>query len=323
MILGYKNLQIIIHFSKNGKTKLPGFSNETFFAITQILDVIPKLVIDLLCKSNYSFVLTEKFQSDPIERRFSRYRQYHGGSYYISVRQIFDAEKKIKISTLLKHANFNLRSLSELSSPDADSANESPDLLLSHISEDFDFSKINSVTKNLAAFIGGFVANFICKNIKCTYCLNSLHHDTQSFDLDILDCPSNEIFELINIRNRGGLKYPSNFTLFYTLCAFCVYDAFSFIMPLLQSFKNPALQLSRATFMIICISDNLTSIISTLSACETHDNLPISILYHVFSCLLKDYVKTQNQNLKFNKRKDNEQKRDSSLRKSLKLSSEC
>ncbi|QQP35188.1 Putative LOC101234561 [Caligus rogercresseyi] len=45
---------------------------------------------------NFVYVLPSLFQSDPIEKRFGWYRQLSGGNYFISVRQILEAEKKLE-----------------------------------------------------------------------------------------------------------------------------------------------------------------------------------------------------------------------------------
>ena len=48
------------------------------------------------------YLLLGKFQTDPLESRFGRYRQMCGSCYHVSVSQVFDAEKKLKIISLLK-----------------------------------------------------------------------------------------------------------------------------------------------------------------------------------------------------------------------------
>ena len=48
-------------------------------------------------KHDFSYVLPGKFLSDPIEGRFGWYRQIHGGNFYISIRQIMQAEKKFAV----------------------------------------------------------------------------------------------------------------------------------------------------------------------------------------------------------------------------------
>ena len=69
------------------------------------------LIITLRCTANlieellfegYRFVLTAKFQTDPLERRFSRYRQMNGGRFLVGLREVTTTEKIIKITQILK-----------------------------------------------------------------------------------------------------------------------------------------------------------------------------------------------------------------------------
>ncbi|QQP53745.1 Putative LOC101234561, partial [Caligus rogercresseyi] len=58
--------------------------------------------------------------SDPIEKRFGWYRQLSGGNYYISVRQILEAEKKIRVLSLVKFSNMTISNITELMDDDAE-----------------------------------------------------------------------------------------------------------------------------------------------------------------------------------------------------------
>ena len=49
-----------------------------------------------------SKVLLGKFSSDPIEKRFGQFRQLSGANFFISVRQLLDAEKRIRILSLIR-----------------------------------------------------------------------------------------------------------------------------------------------------------------------------------------------------------------------------
>ena len=77
------------------KSKRAGLTPETFLACLQTMKSIPKLADHLQKKHEFSYLLPRKLMSDPIEGRFSWYRQVHGGNFFISVKQLFLAEKKI------------------------------------------------------------------------------------------------------------------------------------------------------------------------------------------------------------------------------------
>ena len=56
-------------------------------------------LIDDLLSEGQQYVLTAKFQSNPIERRFGQYRQISGGSFLISAKDIAILEKMLKVKT--------------------------------------------------------------------------------------------------------------------------------------------------------------------------------------------------------------------------------
>ena len=63
-------------------------STQTSKALISILRSHAALTNDLLSEG-YKFVMTSRFQSDPIERRFSLYRQMSGGRFLVSLREVY------------------------------------------------------------------------------------------------------------------------------------------------------------------------------------------------------------------------------------------
>ena len=53
--------------------------------MVRTLNAQASLIEDLLCEG-YDFVVPRRLQSDPLEKRFSRYRQMSGGCFLISLR---------------------------------------------------------------------------------------------------------------------------------------------------------------------------------------------------------------------------------------------
>ena len=60
------------------------------------------IILLLFIKCGFNYVLLGALQSDPIEEHFGWFRQSHGGNYYISVRQLYDNERKIRAHFLTK-----------------------------------------------------------------------------------------------------------------------------------------------------------------------------------------------------------------------------
>lgn len=76
-------------------------TKETFTDLKHTTNAIMELTSYCINESNMNFILTSKFQTDQLEFRFSQYRQLAGCNYKISVRQIFECEKKIRMMSVL------------------------------------------------------------------------------------------------------------------------------------------------------------------------------------------------------------------------------
>jgi hypothetical protein len=53
----------------------------------------------------FVYILMGKFQTDQLERRFGKYRYLNGSGYECSVRQVLDAEKKVRLRHMLNSSN--------------------------------------------------------------------------------------------------------------------------------------------------------------------------------------------------------------------------
>ena len=76
-------------------------SLSTAKALIRTLRCQASLIEDLL-DDGYDFILTARFQSDPLERRFGQYRQMSGGRFLVGLKDTICSEKKLKIKCLLK-----------------------------------------------------------------------------------------------------------------------------------------------------------------------------------------------------------------------------
>ena len=76
------------------KWKASGTTGLTFIACIQTINALSELVKHLQKKHGFSYILSGKFMSDLIEGRFGWYRQVNESNFYISVKQVLQAEKK-------------------------------------------------------------------------------------------------------------------------------------------------------------------------------------------------------------------------------------
>ena len=70
-------------------------------ALIRTLRCQASLIEDLL-DDEYHFILTARFQSDPLERRFGQYRQMSGGRFLVGLKDTICSENFLKIKCLLK-----------------------------------------------------------------------------------------------------------------------------------------------------------------------------------------------------------------------------
>ena len=76
-------------------------SKQTSNVLVRTLRAQSYLIKELL-DENYCFVLGRRFQSDPLEKRFSQYRQMCGGRFLVSLREVLTSEEILTCRSLLK-----------------------------------------------------------------------------------------------------------------------------------------------------------------------------------------------------------------------------
>ena len=170
-------------------------SAQTSYALRRTLRCQASLIKDLL-HEGYEFVLTVKFQSDPIEKRFGQYRQMSGGRFLISAKDVFCSEKNLKIKSLVREG-FNIDDKVKL---EEDHSSDLQDLLCSlhQAIKDRDSimlaEKSIEISDNIAVYIA-YKAMQYCNGCCQEYLFdqgNSPHHDNYLSKL-----------------SRGGLLVPS------------------------------------------------------------------------------------------------------------------
>ena len=154
------------------------------------------------------YILPGKFQTDHLEARFGRYRQLSGDQYNISIRQVFECEKKLRMLSVLKLSlSINNQSINLMNLPEVN-WNEMTE------EQNLDVYKFNiDVTDNdvhqckevlpIIIYLAGYCCNAVFKKMKCYSC-KSLVSGRDDMLPDI-----NSYFQGIN---RGSLLYPNDVT---------------------------------------------------------------------------------------------------------------
>ena len=71
-------------------------SKQTSDALIRTLKAQSNLVSELHAEE-FTFVISRRFQSDPLEKRFAQYRQMSGGRFLVSLRKVESSEKILLI----------------------------------------------------------------------------------------------------------------------------------------------------------------------------------------------------------------------------------
>ena len=172
-------------------------------------------LIEDLFDDGYDFILTARFQSDPLERHFGQYRQMGGDLFLVGLKDTICSEKILKIKCLLKE-DIDIDEEIKISCPgkmeimklktDIDSLGTSLDTLL-----------LSPDSREVAAYIAGYTAKKYLKKIKSSSCCKM--HTTGSIDME------NPDHEYLIILNRGGLTIPSPNLVNYVRDIFAVLSA--------------------------------------------------------------------------------------------------
>ena len=151
----------------------PAFTltSKTSYTLVLTLRAQSGLIKELLSEG-YDFVMTSRLQSDPIERRFSQYRQMSGGRFLVSLREVTNSERIIRCRSLVK-ADINFWK--------EDLGSDKPSLdfsaLLALLSEheiEIAESTLDSSSEEVSTTIAGYIAKKLAKRSNCDSCKSLL-----------------------------------------------------------------------------------------------------------------------------------------------------
>ena len=172
-------------------------SQQTFQAMVLPLQAQAHLVTDLL-QEGYEFVIPAKFQSDPLEQRFSQYRQMSGRNFLVSLREVLSSENILLWKSLLKKGDGVLEEILEYT-------RNLSEIKIFHES----FLKIfdETVTDNIAlckgseevaVTISGYITKNLFNRLKSELCISFMVENFSTVPY-------------YNHLSRGNLTVPSSF----------------------------------------------------------------------------------------------------------------
>ena len=296
-------LNQISHFLKQWQSsEKRGLSRETFIASIHMCDTIPLLCDYLLNDLKFRYVLTGNFQSDSLEARFGWYRQLSGANYYLSVKQILENERAIKIVSLLKYSKLSVIDMraSDLSS---EKQYTHDDVSLFFNAIDLDFIELDESELDVLYYVSGYVARSVTRIMKvtCVKCHELIVEDDslKFVDLDTSIIHS-DLFPFFNDMNRGGLLCPSEHV--FTLCCICYYVFKSIFDD--DSLKRDFLAKSnQRTFFISLVFSLIEKnpvnryLLNSCDECKRRNMLISKILSCVFNTMCKKTVQEMNSSV--------------------------
>ena len=232
---------------------MEGLSIETGHAVCHATLTMIELSNYLLDKRGHKVVYLQSFNSDPLEGRFSRYRQLGGACYYMSVDQFLAAEKKIRIQSLVKFNGLTMKEVMEIMKPCPENhkreVEETVNKLLMHEGTAWQLDKFKEQFKKSKTHDGVnfYIAGYISYRLlqpratKCKACHTLLVHHSKTplkmpeFSASCRDASTdgqaaesagwqkmeNCKEKFLQMVNRGGIATPSD--LVYTLFSYGVH----------------------------------------------------------------------------------------------------
>ena len=169
----------------------------TLRAQAMLIDDLLGEAYDEITEEGYKYVLIGRLQSDPLERRFSQYRQMSGGRFLVSLREVRSSERILACrSLLMEDVDFWRENLHPVqSSTNIESLLVDLDAVGTEIQE----SALDSDSREVATFIAGYISKKLDKRSKCLICKDKLFANEDGVAND----------KYLNSLSRGGLVVPS------------------------------------------------------------------------------------------------------------------
>nr|CAH7769842.1 unnamed protein product [Callosobruchus chinensis] len=206
----------------NDAAKFPNrLTNQTYTALHHTVYGMLEIINYCRDELKAKYILLGKFQTDPLEHRFGKYRQLAGGQYNISIRQLYESEKRLRIQSLmsLKSHSGNIPISTFYDSDDneptaPDNFNESypfPDIDVSEV----DIEKVNDEMP-VITYLAGYCCFSVLKKVKCDKCQQNLTY-TDGFHVE-------DKHVLIKDLSRGSLKFPKDEVINIVLMQYIIFN---------------------------------------------------------------------------------------------------
>jgi hypothetical protein len=264
----------------------------------------------LLKEKGLSYVLLGLAQSDPVEGRFGQYRQLSGANYFVSVRQVLDVEKCIRLKALARFPETffeSLKCICENSNECLESNSEASTIeIVSELNLEHIPVKCNELgDENILFYVAGYIARSVIKTLPCESCKSLIAIDTNTplVKFDPTDATSNEIEstkrQFLDQVNRGGLCTPTDLCFLTCIYAWNFYHHLK-ANPSLKSklfTSDNSLKTFCSAFCLQIQNDPHASILYEQKCKEEHhySGFIFKITSKIFKVMTKNFVKEINE----------------------------
>jgi len=191
-------------------------SKETMCALKHTVLCAKLLAEYLLRELHCHYVLLGKFQTDNLEFRFGQYRQMSGANYNVSVNQVMESEKKLRILSVMKLVDlsngvitvrdFIAGCRAEIETEEHENNCDANLSAFSSVLTECDDVCISDNELSALVFVAGYVGFKLKRKLSCVDCRLEL------FTEKALDCelPVDDSFNYMANIDRGGLTWPTD-----------------------------------------------------------------------------------------------------------------
>ena len=276
-----------------------GLTKETFLACTQTIEAVLAVTDHLLVKHDFEYVLPGKFVSDPLEARFGWYRQASGGNFFISLKQLLQAEKKIRCLSLIQQRVLQGASRlpfdnSFIERVSKKNRNVEDTTILENVLSRLDLDNLSEADCCITYFVSGYIARSVSRRRKCQSCKELLIKNDELSSLD--DFIFDKRITLLDLADRGGLAVPSDYCFAVCTLAVQAYEVLTSnadAKKILLQYRNQRCAFIQAVSNAIETS-NLYLSFKNLYCEQNHQNFEI-LLQTAFNCFAKNELKRMNQ----------------------------
>lgn len=247
-------------------------SAQTSSAFSRTLRCHAALIEDLLSE-DFDFVMTARFQSDPLERRYGQYRQMSGGRFLVSAKDIKNSEKILKINNLLKEG-FDIDQQFKMDFQKYDEVREFLDNVETAM-HDPNSIVLHEDSRQISNHIAGYIARKVetaCQGC----CADQLTTKKSSSNLEYIDALS-----------RGQLMIPSKTLSELVSYGFALLDASSAVI------RRSSLPSRKAGESLLNEYLNTSNL-----CCEKHEAVvSVRIIKIIVNCFFNNQRKRNNESV--------------------------